>query len=56
MKELEAAAPFHLGFPYTNFGTDPGYGDGQPNMFVNSAGVVKWVKSTAPIKPGPLNG
>lgn len=43
-----------LGFPYNMFGSDPSFGDAQPSWFVASAATVKWVKSSAPINPGPI--
>lgn len=53
IKSLEEAAPFALGFPYSLFGIDPALGDGQPNFFVKTAGHTKYVKASAPLKPGP---
>ncbi|RPD64454.1 Aldo/keto reductase [Lentinus tigrinus ALCF2SS1-6] len=55
MKTLEDAAPFTLGFPYlAYFGTDPATGDGAGNFFVKTTAPVKFVKASAPVKPGPL--
>ena len=55
IKALEDAAPFTLGFPYTEyFGTDPALGDGVGSFFIRTTAPVKFVKAPAPVKPGPL--
>ncbi|TBU29642.1 norsolorinic acid reductase [Dichomitus squalens] len=52
VKELEAAVPFALGFPYNYFGTDPAHGDGKPHYFVTAAGHTKYVRSSVALSPG----
>ena len=54
IEALEAAAPFHWGFPYDFFGRDPALTNGVGNIFVQLSGHTKFVLAEQPLKPGPV--
>ena len=49
VKEIDDAAPFDLGFPYSFIGTTPG-----ESFLIRSEGHMEYVQPPMPIRPEPI--